>query len=521
MPGEGARGPLPPRKRDVLTVACAALLVVACAWAVFTHLTCRVLPEDDAYITYRYAANLRDGRGLVYNAGERVFGSSTPLYVAWLALLGTAFPQADLATLAVRTNALWYVAAVAGATAFLLRVTGRPKVSLLAGALLAGNPQMLDISTGGMEPFLLVALILWGLVALSYGRMRGAALAAGLACVCRPEGGILGVLWVLRWLGQPRKDWPAALLAAAAPVAWLAFSIPYFGSPVPHSLVAKSAPLYAISSADAMAAVIAQLVTWTGLLGAGNVAPIAGVLAPLGITALAVLASTRPGASHARDARHLAVVLVAFVAVYTRPGVRLFAWYLPMLWVPWVGLMVLGACALLPARRRVVTILAALLTCALVAGHPLVEFAGLLRAGDSLPVETTYRLRVAAYREAAGWLAAGAAPGATVMASEIGALGYYWGGHVYDAAALVTPAALEYLPIPPEERTSPLTGAIRLVAVRAVQPDYIVVMPAHMTPLTQDDPWFVGHYAAVASLPVPQAREEEERVVVYARLSDR
>src|SRR5437879_10308715 len=34
---------------------------------------------DDGYITLRYAANLAEGKGFVYNPGEPVWGTTTPL----------------------------------------------------------------------------------------------------------------------------------------------------------------------------------------------------------------------------------------------------------------------------------------------------------------------------------------------------------------------------------------------------------------------------------------------------------
>ena len=42
--------------------------------------------SDDAYISFRYAANLNHGLGLVYNAGERVEGYSNFLWTLWCAL---------------------------------------------------------------------------------------------------------------------------------------------------------------------------------------------------------------------------------------------------------------------------------------------------------------------------------------------------------------------------------------------------------------------------------------------------
>jgi len=40
---------------------------------------------DDAYITFRYAENLANGLGFVYNAGERLLGTTTPLFTLLLA----------------------------------------------------------------------------------------------------------------------------------------------------------------------------------------------------------------------------------------------------------------------------------------------------------------------------------------------------------------------------------------------------------------------------------------------------
>ena len=40
-----------------------------------------VMTSDDAFITYRYARQFVVSHALVYNPGEHVFGTSTPLYV--------------------------------------------------------------------------------------------------------------------------------------------------------------------------------------------------------------------------------------------------------------------------------------------------------------------------------------------------------------------------------------------------------------------------------------------------------
>jgi len=56
----------------------AVLWGVAAAWR-------RAWLSDDAYISFRYAENLVNGLGLVFNRGERVEGYSNFLWTIWTA----------------------------------------------------------------------------------------------------------------------------------------------------------------------------------------------------------------------------------------------------------------------------------------------------------------------------------------------------------------------------------------------------------------------------------------------------
>src|SRR4030067_291523 len=107
---------------------------VLVALIVILALAARLLPGprtiDDSYITFRYARNLLAGEGFVFNPGEHVLGTTTPLYtmlLGSLALLsagqGAPFPQIA-----------WLVNALADAgTCLLLFHLGRRLDSWLAG----------------------------------------------------------------------------------------------------------------------------------------------------------------------------------------------------------------------------------------------------------------------------------------------------------------------------------------------------------------------------------------------------
>lgn len=59
---------------------------------------------DDAYITFRYARNLVEDAGFVYNPGEHVLGTTTPLYTLLLAGLSLATGCRDLPALACASS---------------------------------------------------------------------------------------------------------------------------------------------------------------------------------------------------------------------------------------------------------------------------------------------------------------------------------------------------------------------------------------------------------------------------------
>ena len=76
------------------------LVLILTALAFFFALvTNYYLDYDDAYITYRYAQRIAHGQGFTYNDGEKVLGTSTPLYTLLLsvpAFLGFDTPQISI-----------------------------------------------------------------------------------------------------------------------------------------------------------------------------------------------------------------------------------------------------------------------------------------------------------------------------------------------------------------------------------------------------------------------------------------
>jgi hypothetical protein len=143
-------------------------------------------PLDDSWIHLQFARNLAAGRGLSYNPGELVTGSTAPLWTALLALLaylpGNPFAWVQLA------GALLYLAGI-DAVHRLARELGLSHgLAALAGVLTLGTGWLVWSALSGMEVPLFVALSLWGIIL--HLRERAAARPAGRLDPQAPEGGL-------------------------------------------------------------------------------------------------------------------------------------------------------------------------------------------------------------------------------------------------------------------------------------------------------------------------------------------
>ena len=505
-----------------------ASLVHACYW----HVRAQVIPYDDAYITYRYVQNFVAGSGLVYNPGEPVFGSSAPLYALWLAMLAAVTHVGDIPALAVRTNAVFYVAAGMAIVGLARQLTRSSLAAFCIGVLYAMNPEMLNISLGGMESFLFLALCFGTLWALCADRITLGMSLAAFSLLTRPEGLLLVAVCGLRWIGRShRRDCTVPGIPIIILLPWVIFATLRYGTPVTHSIIAKSAPLYVLPPGSALATIMWQLTSWSAMSSspteAGSLLILVLVLA---VTVTASYGLLRCGAMPARGGPHLAITLWMFVSFYAVTNVLLFEWYLPVLWSLWALVVIMGLPAFshwiagdargLSSKSRVALPIVSIALSALLVARSPVSFYRLAWSSQytvSLPAGSPERLRVQAYREAADWLNAHSDSSTTVLASEIGAFGYYFDGHVYDACGLVSPQALPYLPVPIDERVDGAAGAISSEFARAVQADYVVTLPVFSKKSIEVDPWFRSRYEPVQSIELPAPVWNSSEVIIWAR----
>lgn len=243
------------RSRRGPTARSFAMAAVVCLLLVLGWLCLRdrqYLLVDDAYIAFRYAANLADGHGLVWNPGERVEGYTNPLWVVLLAAIATS--KLDLTI-----PALCLCMGFAVATVLLLAkitqktVAGAPVlVTVLPSFLLVINQSFAHAATSGMESTAFGFFVLLGIYWLVMGRekpdaRRWAALSFSAAYLTRPEGVlVVAVALSVEFLSSPgpfqarlRALLPIGATVALVVAAHVALRFTYYGYLLPNTFYAK------------------------------------------------------------------------------------------------------------------------------------------------------------------------------------------------------------------------------------------------------------------------------------------
>ena len=190
--------------------------------------------QDDAYITYRYARNLSTGAGFVYNPGESVLGTTTPLYTALLALFSflTRLSVVQISKI-INFLSLWIGAG------FLYEI-GRSegKMTAILTSLLYLSHPILRFSVG-MESFFLVCLLIIAVYTYTRQKWFLTAILLGLLIITRYETLFFAIILLVHAYITRRKR-PFWITPAIPIVAgWLIYAYVVFGSLLPLSVSAK------------------------------------------------------------------------------------------------------------------------------------------------------------------------------------------------------------------------------------------------------------------------------------------
>jgi arabinofuranosyltransferase len=231
-----------------------ALLVAALGLGLWFALE-RASVVDDAFISLRYARNLVEGHGLVWNLDERVEGYTNFLWTVLVAAV-MALTGADPPWIALVGSLLCFVANLVVITRLGRRLAAPhgPRVTVpIATLLLACQLVFSSYGTSGLETMASSLFVTLGASALLGATAPRGAFVAGsmliLATFTRPDHSLFYAVGGLVLLAEEwrrlRSGGLRVLVAYAAPAlvyaAYLGWKLQYYGHVLPNTFYAKSA----------------------------------------------------------------------------------------------------------------------------------------------------------------------------------------------------------------------------------------------------------------------------------------
>jgi len=495
---------------------------------------------DDSYITFRYAQNLLSGQGFSYNPGEAVLGTTTPLYTLLMAGLGalTGGPDAPFDRLALLVNLVADVF-----TALLLwRLgcrLGFERAGAAAALAWAVAPFSVTFAVGGLETSLYVCLLTGTAVAAVNAGMRerkpelnesgaryrvAAALLASLALLTRPDALILlgplalERLWAARRVPIRRGEAAAALLPYGA---WLVYATLVFGSPLPHSILAKAAA-YNLGAGEALIRLIQHYATpfvEQYLLGAPAAVGLGLLLYPF----VYVVGLRRALKSNSCPALWVwGLYPWLYLVSFALPNPLIFRWYLTPPLAAYFFFIFIGLeqilFALINLLRRVFRTKARLARpwsvvraeqrvggwVAVLLWVPVaVSLAGWRITPDhgstSPAPEMAFIKLELLYRQAAAIINPQLTAQSVLAAGDVGVLGYFTPARILDTVGLNSPISTGYYPLPVEQYV--INYAIPTALILDQQPDWIVILEVYARRTFLEDPAFAARYRLIEKIP--------------------
>jgi len=460
---------------------------------------------DDAYITFRYARNLLGGSGLVYNPGEWVLGTTTPLYALLISGFGLFLGGAQ----APFPEIAWILNACCDAIAcvFLYMLGNRvrrPAAGLSAALLWAIAPMSVTFAIGGMETSLFILLMLASFYFYSLDQTSLLAVSSALSILTRPDA-LLFVLPIYlerirRALPtirsshpQLRINWKETVLFGLPLAAWGVFAWKLYGSPVPHSIAAKVAA-YQLPAEAALVRLLQHYATpFLGHITFGSGWIAVGLIAFPAFFFIAARRTLRTDFS----LWPIFIFPIGYFLAYAVANPLIFRWYLapplPILFLGiFLGVSELGSDLHFRPLLPIFFVSALGLTLNGWGLHP--------DHGPDRPApDMAYIKLEILYQEAASVLIPLLEPGDVVAAGDIGALGYDTGAVMLDTLGLISPQSVRYYPLPDSEYV--INVAMPTELLLEEQPAFLVALEVYGRRTFLPDESFLNLYDCIQILP--------------------
>jgi hypothetical protein len=467
---------------------------------------------DDSFITYRYARNILAGDGFVYNAGEAVMGTTTPLYTLLMVALGSVSGgvNAPFPLLSLAVNAL-----ADALTAVILWKLGnllkQPLAAAAAGLVWAITPHSVTFAIGGLETSVYVLLLTGSVFFYLSGRITPAAFLAGLAVLTRPDAIILVIPIMLDHLIRViKKQAKLKIIDLAAlgtlPLVWYGFATWMFGSPIPHSVQAKMGA-YHLEATEGLVRLLQHYTTpfltdrWFG----------AAIAVGFGLILYPFLYFIGARAAFRQNKRIWPFILYPWLyfLVFAIANPLIFRWYLTPPLPAYFLFILIGINELVSLisnslKNRTPSwfagSLAALLLFILPLGSTLSGWVWHPDHGNRSPAPEMawYKLELL-YKQAASEVSPYLDAGKTLAAGDVGVLGFYTPARILDLVGLNSPVTTSYYPLDQKYYVTNYAVAPDLVIDQ--QPDAVVILEVYGRLGLLKDERFNQQYQLLQKLP--------------------
>jgi hypothetical protein len=448
---------------------------------------------DDAYITYRYADNVRRGLGLVYNPGDWVLGTTTPLFALLLGILGLIFT--DIEVLGHWLGVISWIAA-AWAVGAIFWQEKRPYTAMIAPLFMALQPAMLNVL--GMETPLVVALLLASAWAWLGNRSTLAAILLAALILVRLDGALWAlIIGVEMWRRNGRPPWRVALLTVLLAAPWFLYAQWQYGNFLPNSVVAKTGQITRMAVGGQTSFIRGFVKSWSWMSTPALIS-----------FSLLVLAGMWAIVKDLRKFWWIPIWIILYLAAYTVLGVANFPWYYTPLTVVIALLAAMGTGRLLgegaenawaPQMQRILAALAFVSLFVLTSAW--------FTQGKVIQIRPGYR---ANYPSIGHWLNEHTPEDARVATIEIGVIGFFSQRPILDTMGLVSP-----------EMTRRQVGWIETVtyAVSQQWPDYVVALENTAWDWVTGQWWFQDYYQPVAVFDSDVIYQLQKRPITQYRVT--
>jgi hypothetical protein len=372
-----------------------------------------ILPiYDDAFITFRFAKNFAEGNGLIYNMGERVLGLTCPLYGLVCSLFFLLSIPIEKAI--VGFNILVEIFILLFASHVFLKKY-RTTSLIILGTLLAVSPILNRISVGGMETdfYILFSIIAIGLYINNHKYYSISV--ASISYFIRPEALLLVAVLLIFELyyngfGNFLKSSVISFFILALPSLYIYY---YYGTLVSQSVLAKAGLEYHSSFYD-----VAKTFFFPD--------PLSVFFIPL--SAWGVIKFYKKELF----VKILTVWIFSYIIIYSIIRPSMWSWYGGPVLFFIILMACLGFIDLLYRLPKIKQILPIVLVI------PVIFWIALYN------IKGPSKVRSCIYKPLKKWSQKKIEKSDTIIAGDIGAIGFYSNAYIYDTAGLVWPEALQF-----------------------------------------------------------------------------